>query len=107
MIENKLIKSVFFLYAILMPVLSFAGPYDETGYITLVKSNNQGNTCYIDLGNAAGTLIQSGEWNCNSAVGQSTLSLATVAKTLGLNVRVTFEGNGAVSKPVYAIAILK
>ena len=87
---------------------SIAGMYTQPGYVTAVKANNVGDTCFIVLRYDIGSLAsQAGFWPCHNASGQNMLALAKTAKILKTKVEVIFEGNGEYSKPVYAIQLVE
>lgn len=84
----------------------FAGEYFEEGFITKVKANNIGATCFLVISKQnGGEDLQGGYWNCNTYAGQMLIELAKTAKIYGYKVIVTFEGNGEKYKPVYDIKI--
>lgn len=85
-----------------------AGQHTETGYIMSVKANNVGSYCFLDLGKSPNKdSIQKGKWYCGYPEGQNILGIAKMAMGLRIKVAVTFEGNGAEYKPVYAVETLQ
>jgi len=84
----------------------FAGEYSEEGYVTQVKANNIGATCFLMLSKKnKGENYQGGYWDCNSYAGQMLIELAKTSKIYGYKAIVTFDGDGEESKPIYDITI--
>ncbi len=87
---------------------AFAGSYTQTGYITEVKANVQGDECDIMISSTpTGPGFQGGRWSCNSIIGQNMLNVAKLSKVMGYQVNVTMEGDGSDYKSVYSINIIQ
>lgn len=73
----------------------FAEEYDVKGYITSVKANNNGKTCFIQLSKIPnGPTFQAGYWYCNSFYAQKMFEVAKTAKVQQFPAIVTFNYKG-------------
>lgn len=73
----------------------FAKDRNEVGFITMVRANNIGPTCFLELSNTQhGKKLLGGMWSCDSVSDQSMFQLASFAKWQGLKMNVLVEDNG-------------
>ncbi|EEP7598110.1 hypothetical protein LML29_004197, partial [Salmonella enterica] len=101
---KRLNKSIICILLAASSSSAFAGEYTQTGYITEVKANEQGDVCDIMISSTPTSAgFQGGQWSCNSIVSQNMFKVAKLAKIMGYKGSITLEGNGATYKPVYSI----
>jgi len=85
---------------------AFAEEKDIKGYVTSVKVNNVGNTCFIQLSKTPnGPVFQAGYWDCNSYYAQKMFEMAKTAKVQQFPAIVTFDYNGVPEYSLWVMAI--
>lgn len=100
-------RILMFVGLIFTSAYSYAGPYEEPGYINWVKADKVGSTCTLelryDINKNSGT--QKGMWSCDNVVGSNMMNLAKTALILNSKVTILFEGDGSTIKPIYDIKL--